>query len=90
MWSEEVKLVAGMAFLRLLAGTIDVTGALLMLKFQRIETALQINALLGLIGPSIFILVSALGLIGLADKLPWTKLALIATGVLLIVIAARK
>lgn len=90
MIPEEAKLVAGMALLRLIAGTIEISGALLMLKFQRVETAIQINAILGLIGPSIFILVSAVGIIGLAGRLPFSKLALIVAGVLLILMAARK
>lgn len=90
MLTEEAKLVAGMAFLRLLAGTVEVTAALLMLKFQRVETAFQINAVLGLIGPMMFVAVSALGLIGLAGKISVSKLVLVSTGVLLILIAARK
>jgi len=88
--TEEAKIVASMALLRLLAGTIEVSAALLMIKFARIETAFHINAALGLIGPSIFVLVSTLGLIGLAGKVSYAKLGLIALGVLLIVIAARK
>lgn len=90
VFTNEAKLLAGMALLRLIAGSIEISGSLLMLKFQRIETAIQINALLGLIGPSIFIMVSALGIIGLAGKLSYAKLILIGTGVLLILIAARK
>lgn len=90
MFTEEAKLVAGMALLRLIAGTIEISGALLMLKFQRVESAIQINAVLGLIGPSIFVLVSAIGIMGLAGKLSYAKLGLIAAGVLLILIAARK
>ncbi len=90
MLTEEAKIVAGMALLRMLAGTVEVSAALLMLKFQRVETAFQINAVLGLVGPLMFVAVSALGLIGLAGKVSYVKLALIATGVLLILVAARK
>lgn len=88
--TEEAKLVAGMALFRLIAGTIEVSAALLMLRFQRVETAIQINAVLGLIGPFIFVMVSLLGFIGLAGKVSYTKLGLLALGVLLILIAARK
>lgn len=90
MWTEEARLVAGMALFRLLAGSIEVTAALLMLKFRRVETAFQINAVLGLIGPVMFVIVSSLGLVGLAGKVSYTKLGLIVTGILLILIAARK
>lgn len=90
MWSDEAKLVAGMALFRLLAGTIEVSAALLMLKLGRIDAAFQINAVLGLIGPCMFILVSALGLIGLAGKISYGKLGLVALGVLLILLAARR
>ena len=90
MLTDEVRLVAGMALFRLLAGTIEVTAALLMLRSRRVDTAFQINAVLGLIGPCMFVIVSALGLIGLAGRISYAKLALVAAGVLLILIAARR
>lgn len=90
MFAEEGKVVGGMALFRMLSAAIEVTAALLMLKFGRVETAVQINALLGLVGPVILVLVSALGLIGLAGRLPLTKFALLVAGVSLILIAARK
>ena len=67
------KLVIVMALTRLLAGSFELTGAFLMLAFKRVETAFRINALLGLLGPLIFLLVSGLGLVGLWDVLPPTK-----------------
>lgn len=90
MWTEEAKIVAGMALLRFLAGTIEVAAAVFMLRLGRIEAAFQINAILGMIGPTILVIVSALGLVGLAGRVPISKLLLIAAGVTLILIAARK
>ena len=90
MWTDEAKIVAGMALFRLLAGSIEVTAAFLMYKFQRVDTAFQINAVLGLIGPLMFIAVSSLGLIGLAGRISYVKLGMIVGGVLLILLAARR
>lgn len=90
VWTDEAKLVLGMALFRFLAGSIEVVAALFMLKFRRVDTAFQINALLGLIGPLMFVLVSSIGLIGLAGRISYPKLAMVAAGVLLILLAARK
>lgn len=80
----ELRIVLTMALLRLLAGTMEITGALLMLKWGKVQTALKINATLGLIGPIILTLVGMIGLIGLRHELSWTRLAIVGLGVLLI------
>jgi len=85
----ELKLVVSMALLRLLAGSIEITAALLMLKFGRIHAAMRINSVLGLIGPIILTLVSTLGLWGLAQQRPPSQLLLVAAGVALIFIGTR-
>ena len=85
----ELRIVVSMALLRLLAGSIEITAALLMLKFGRVHTAMKINGILGLIGPIILTLVSALGLLGLAQQLPPTRV-LAAAGVALIFSALGK
>lgn len=85
----ELRIVLGMAFLRLLAGTIEITAALLMLKFGHVQAAMKINAILGMIGPTILIIVSALGLIGLSQQLSFNKIFTIALGVILIFIGTR-
>jgi Protein of unknown function (DUF2619). len=90
MWSDESRLVTSMALFRVLSGTVEVAAALLMLHFGRLETAFQINAALGLFGPTIMVIVSMLGLVGLAGKISYGRLGLIAAGVLLILYAARK
>lgn len=85
----ELRIVLSMAFLRLLAGTVEITAALLMIKFARVQTAMKINALLGLIGTLILILVSSLGLIGLSHQVSYHKTIIVAIGVILIFIGTR-
>lgn len=85
----ELRIVLGMAFLRLLAGTIEITAALLMLKFGQVQTAMKINAVLGMIGPTILIIVSTLGLIGLSQELSFNKVIIVALGVILIFLGTR-
>jgi len=65
---------------------LEVVVAVLMLKLNRIDSALRLNALLGLVGPLVFILVSALGLVGIAETLPLHKVLLITLGVILVVL----
>lgn len=83
------KLVMVMALTRLLAGSFELTGAFLMLAFKRVDTAFRINALLGLLGPLMFLLVSALGLVGLLGRITPHKIALLFLGILLILAASR-
>lgn len=90
MWSDDSRLVTSMALFRMFSGAVELAAAFLMLRFGRVETAFQINAALGLFGPTIMVIVSMLGLIGLAGKISYSKLGLVAAGVLLILYAARK
>lgn len=85
----ELRIVVSMALLRLLAGSIEITAALLMLKFGRVQTAIKINGVLGLIGPVILTVVSSLGIIGLAQQIPLSKLVTVALGVILIFVGTR-
>ncbi len=87
--TPEFKFVAGMALLRLLSAAVEVTAAVLMLRFGRVETAFKINAVLGLVGPFILIGVTSLGLFGMAGKISYEKLIAIVVGVLLILYGAR-
>ena len=85
----ELRIVVSMALLRLIAGSIEITAALLMLKFGRVHTAMKINGILGLIGPIILTIVSALGLVGLAQQIPLYKVIIVALGVALIFLGTR-
>lgn len=84
------KIVFGMAGLRLLSATIEFTAAMLMLKFGRVETAFKINAVLALIGPTILLTVTSLGLVGLAGKVSAGGMCLIILGVVLIFLGINR
>jgi len=75
------KFVTGMASLRFLSGTIEILAALLMLKLGRVDRALLVNSALAVVGPLILLATTSIGLIGLADKLSFSKLAWILIGV---------
>ena len=84
------KVVYGMAGLRLLSGAIELTAALLMLKFGRGETAFKINALLALVGPMILLTVTGLGLAGLAGRISPMGMLLVISGVVLIFLGINR
>ncbi|MDD2444363.1 MAG: YqhV family protein [Desulfotomaculaceae bacterium] len=84
------KIVAGMAGVRIISATIEFTAAMLMLKFGKIETAFKINAVLALVGPTILLTVTGLGLVGLAGKVAPLGMVIIIMGVLLIFLGINK
>ncbi|MET3697181.1 uncharacterized protein DUF2619 [Bacillus oleivorans] len=75
------KAIIGMAFLRLLSGSLEIFAALLILKFNDVEKALVVNSSLALIGPIVLIVTTAIGLFGIAEKISFTKIIWIACGV---------
>ncbi|MGP4080938.1 YqhV family protein [Pseudalkalibacillus sp. R45] len=82
--------VLNMAGLRLLSATFELTAVFLMLYFNSIQKAVVVNASLAFVGPVIFIFTMALGLMGIAGDLSFSKLALIGIGVGLILIGVLK
>ncbi len=84
------KIVAAMAGVRILSATIEFTAAILMLKFGRVETAFKINALLALVGPTVMLTVTSLGLVGLAGKVSSSAMATIIMGVFLIFVGINR
>lgn len=83
--------VAGMALVRFLSAGIELSAALLMLlRFRTPAEALRLNAVLGLVGPLIFLTVSGLGLAGMARDLPSPRLLLVLAGVALITLGTRQ
>ncbi|CCO07212.1 YqhV family protein [Desulforamulus hydrothermalis] len=78
------KIVIAMALLRCCSASLELTAAFLMIKFGRVETALKINALLAMVGPTVMVLVTTLGLVGLAGKVSLSKMGIILAGVALI------
>ncbi|NLY29148.1 MAG: DUF2619 domain-containing protein [Firmicutes bacterium] len=78
-----------MAILRFIAGSLEITAALLMIRYGKVGIALRINAGLGLFGPIILTSVSLLGLAGLAGRISLSKLGIVAAGVFLILLGTR-
>jgi hypothetical protein len=81
MFLDRDPVLLGMAGLRFLSGSIEMTAALLMLYDGTISRAIAINAGLSLVGPLVLIVVTTLGLVGAAGELPLAKMALIVAGV---------
>lgn len=84
------KIVMAMAAVRLLSATIEFSAAMLMLYFNRVEDAFRINALLALVGPTVLLTVTTLGLVGLAGKVSPQGMACIILGVALIFLGIKK
>ncbi|WP_100404765.1 YqhV family protein [Bacillus solitudinis] len=79
-----------MVGLRVLSGLIELTAAGMMLRFNNVEKAVGINAILAIIGPTVLVTSIAVGLIGISDRISMTKLALIGGGVILILLGIRR
>jgi len=84
------RIVLGMAALRILSSSIEFSAAMLMLYFNRVETAFKINCLLALVGPTVLITTTGLGLAGLAGKVPPASLAVILLGITLVFIGVNR
>ena len=72
---------AAMALLRGIFWLIELAGALLMLKLNQIDLAMRINALTAIVEPMITLLIVAIGIKGLAGKIPLHKVLFIVLGV---------
>ncbi len=79
----------GIIALRLLSATAELTGAYFMFRLGRLEDAVRINALLGVVGPAVLMLATAVGVAGLADRLPLSRLALVLLGAAIVAFATR-
>lgn len=84
------RIVLSMALLRLISSSIEFSAAMLMLYFNRVETAFKINCLLALVGPAVLITTTSLGLVGLAGKVSPSSMAIILLGVALIFIGISR
>ncbi|TCL62111.1 uncharacterized protein DUF2619 [Hydrogenispora ethanolica] len=85
----EQATVGNMAMLRVISGLLEIAVAIIFLKAGRVDTALRLNALLGLIGPIVFIMVSVLGIAAIAVKLSWYKVLLLSAGMVLVLIGTK-
>lgn len=77
-----------MAAVRFVSASIEATAAFIMLRGS-LERAVGLNAVLGLVGPTIFAIVSALGIVGLAGRVSPLRMALVSAGVLLVLASTR-
>lgn len=86
---DEDRLMLSIRLLRMISATVEVCAVVIMFRLTRLEALVRLNAGLGLIGPVIFLLVSAVGLIGLAHKLnPW-KFMLVVAGIALVMLGTK-
>ncbi len=85
----EARTVRIMAALRFLSSAIECAAAVYILRLFRIEDALRVNAVLGMVGPTILILVTLIGLVGVADRLSVERIVLVVVAVVLVFLATR-
>jgi hypothetical protein len=79
--SEEIFL-RGMIAVRFLSAAMEFTGAFLMWRYFRLDTAIRINGFLGLAGPLVLTITMLLGVAGLAaSRVPIGKILWIGLGV---------
>lgn len=86
---EQVTL-NNMALVRVLSGLLEIVVAVIFLKVGKVDTALRMNAFLGLVGPIVFILVSVLGIAAIAVRLSWPKIIILSLGIILVLIGTTK
>nr|WP_238650488.1 YqhV family protein [Paenibacillus piscarius] len=79
-----------MAVLRFFSGSVEIAAALIMLRLNQVDKALAVNSGLALVGPTILILTTAVGLTGMAEQLSWGKLGWIGCGVAFLLIGILK
>jgi len=85
----ELRTLRIMAALRFLSAAVECAAAFYMLRLFRVEHALRVNALLGLVGPTILVLVTVVGLVGVAERFSLERMVLVGLGVALIFLATR-
>jgi len=87
MWE---KAIMGMAALRVFSGSLEILAALLILKVNQVEKALLINSGLAIVGPVVLLTSTAVGLLGMTDRISFAKIAWILLGISCILIGVRK
>ena len=86
---EHAATVNNMALIRVISGLLEIVVAIIFLKLGKVESALRMNSFLGLVGPLVFVAVSALGIVAVAVKLSWLKLILICLGIVLVLVGTK-
>ncbi len=84
------KYVSWMAALRIISGSVEISAALLMLRLNQVDKALAVNSALALVGPTVLILTTTIGLTGMTQQLSWGKIGWIGCGVAFLLIGILK
>ena len=75
--------------LRIFSGSVDITAAMLMYKFNDLEKAFYINTLLALVGPCVLIITTGIALFGLSEKISVMRMVCLFAGIILILISLK-
>lgn len=78
------KALLAIIIMRIFSGSVDITAAFLMYKFNSLEKAFYINTLLALVGPVVLIITTGIALFGLAEKVSVIRMVCLFTGIVLI------
>lgn len=84
------KYVSWMAILRMFSGSAEIIAALIMLRLNQVDKALAVNSGLALVGPTVLILTTTIGLTGMAQQLSWSKIGWVGCGVAFLLIGILK
>lgn len=83
------RLVWGIRLVRGLSALVEVMAALLLLRMTDIRAMIRLNSMLGLVGPLVFITVSAFGIAASLGRIQPGRLGLVVLGVVLVVLGTR-
>ena len=83
------KALLMIVLLRIFSGSIDISAALLMYKFNDLEKAFYINTLLALVGPTVLIITMGIALVGLTEKVSLTRMVCLFAGIVLILFSLK-
>lgn len=75
--------------LRVISGSIEISAAALMYKYNDLEKAFYINSMLALVGPVILVVTTGVALSGLTEKISLTRIVCLFAGVLLIIFSLK-
>ena len=75
--------------LRIFSGSVDITAAMFMYKFNDLEKAFYINTLLALVGPVVLVITTGIALFGLAEKISVTRMICLFSGIVLILYSLK-
>ena len=84
------KYVLSMSIIRFISGSLEIIAGLIMMRLNQVDRALIINTGLAFVGPLIFIITSAIGLLGIAYRISFGRLSWILLGVCFILFGIVK